>query len=155
QVAFTASAATADGGNWLSISALQGNVTPATPSSLFVTADPAGLASHTYRGTVIITPPGGTTRRIPVTLTLNSSPVLRLTQSGLTFRSVRSAGTSAPQDVLLLTEGPGAAAFTTNAIIPAGQPKWLKISPASGNAGATPATITVSVDPAGLAPGDY
>jgi uncharacterized protein (TIGR03437 family) len=51
---FTTSVSTTSGGNWLSVSPASG----ATPATLTVTANPAGLGAGTYLGTVTLMPAG-------------------------------------------------------------------------------------------------
>ena len=51
-IAFQASATTTDGAGWLSISPATGLTSAASPASVKVTANPAGLAPGVYRGSV-------------------------------------------------------------------------------------------------------
>jgi len=55
-LAFTITAATTSGGNWLSTGAASGN----TPDLLSITADPSNLAPGSYTGTITITPAAAT-----------------------------------------------------------------------------------------------
>jgi hypothetical protein len=76
-VNFTASATTASGGNWLTVSPASGT----TPANLTVTASNTGLSAGTYTGTVTISPAGGgTATTIPVTLTVAVQAAPAITQ---------------------------------------------------------------------------
>jgi len=67
---FSAAAATANGGPWLSISPAAGS----TPASLTASADSGGLATGVYTGTIVITPASGATQTISVTLVVSQQP---------------------------------------------------------------------------------
>ena len=67
---FSAAAATANGGPWLSISPASGS----TPASLTASADSGGLATGVYTGTIVITPASGATQAISVTLVVSQQP---------------------------------------------------------------------------------
>jgi uncharacterized protein (TIGR03437 family) len=71
---WTARASTESAGQWLSIGAESGSGN----SALTVIANPAGLATGVYRGSVLITAPelAGSPQTVAVTLTVFSSPVL-------------------------------------------------------------------------------
>ncbi|MGH9720099.1 MAG: SMP-30/gluconolactonase/LRE family protein, partial [Bryobacteraceae bacterium] len=82
---FRAAAATTSGGRWLSVSAASGEVVPAKPSILNVTANPQGLAPGTYSGTLSISGTGAAALTIPVHLLVSANDrAVRLSQSGLT-----------------------------------------------------------------------
>src|SRR5262249_49642155 len=66
---FSATASTASGGGWLSISPPNG----VTPASLSVTANPAGLSPGAYAGTISVTAAGAAARTVAVTLTVASA----------------------------------------------------------------------------------
>jgi len=70
-VSFTATASTASGGNWLSVSPASGS----TPASLSVSVDTAGLSPNTYSGSIIITSAGAANSpvNVPVTLVVSAS----------------------------------------------------------------------------------
>ena len=155
---FTATAATNTGGNWLSVSPSQATATGAAPVSLTVTADPAGLQPGAYAGSVTLSNPGITDIVIPVNMTVsNSGQLIQLSQRGLTFLSVVSGGTTPPQTISVIGTGQVSSPFTAKAIVPAGIPAWLSVTPSSGAAtpGQPAPTLTVTANPAGLAPGDY
>ena len=71
-LAWTATATTASGGSWLTVTPAVGT----TPSTLTVTTDPDGLADGIYRGTVVVTAPGATNspQSVAVTLVVDPAP---------------------------------------------------------------------------------
>ncbi len=75
---------------------------------------------------------------------------LVLSQTGFTFTAT-SGGPSPPSRTLTVLGSPGALAATATVSTFSGQ-GWLTVTPSSGN---TPLALTVGVNPAGLAPGDY
>ena len=142
-------------GNWLSVAvpSAQNN------NQIIVTANPAGLAPNTYQGTVTVAGVGAcnTVQSVPVTLTVGAAGAVTapLTASGLSFSPAAlsfaaSAGgaSPAPQSISIQCGG-AAAAFTATAASDQG---WLSVGPFGGS---TPATLTVSANPAGLAAGSY
>ncbi len=144
---FTAAASTITGSGWLSVSPSGGT----TPASLSVLVNGAALAAGTYNGqiTVVSLDAANTPLQIPVTLTVGSS--LAASPASLTFNY--QIGTPAPpQQALSVTTNSGAALpFTAAASVTAGN-NWLIVSPGSAT---TPASLVVSVNPAGLAAGAY
>ena len=138
-VSFTA----ASPGNWLQVSPLHGT----TPGNLTVTAIPAGLGPGTYAGNVAVTVLGApSTVNIPVTLTITGQVQLTFSASQLFFATSIGGAAPAAQKVAV-TSNPGAVAFTA-----AGGAVWLGVTPTSGT---TPATLSISINPASLAVGTY
>ena len=89
---------------------------------------------------------------------IGSAQELLLSQSGLTFSAVAAGGSVPPQSFRVLNVGVGAMNWTASTDTFSGGPAWLSVAPSSGssNAGSQqPPAVTVSVSPAGLAPGDY
>ena len=120
--------------------------TGSTPGSVSVSVNPAGLAAGAYAGTLTFTATGVTTVTVPVTLNIALPSQLSVGPAALTFTAV--AGAAAPPSKPLSVSTIGAALSFTAATNAA----WLSALPASGT---TPATVTVSVNPAGLAAGIY
>jgi uncharacterized protein (TIGR03437 family) len=139
---FTAKASTSGGGTWLLVTPTSGTGT----ASLTVTTNPAGLAAGSYSGTITVTPTGGTAQTISVTLTV-SGPGLAAAPNPLAFTYQAGDTNPAPQ-VLAVSSTGTAIPFTATA----SSSGWLSVSPASGN---TPASVTVSVNPADLGAGNY
>ena len=130
-------------GNWLTLSPQTGT----TPGTVSVTANPAGLGAGTYTGSITVTGTGASnTATVAVTLTITAPPQLTVAPGQLTF----VAGTSgnAPASQTLTVSSTGAPLNFTAA---AGS-IWLSVTPTSAT---TPAVLTVSVNPTGLATGVY
>jgi uncharacterized protein (TIGR03437 family) len=68
-VSFTAAASTTSGNDWLSVTPTSG----ATPSTLTVSVNPAGLPGGVYQGAVTLTPNGGSAVSFSVTLTVTGA----------------------------------------------------------------------------------
>ncbi len=134
---FTSSAA------WLSASPASGT----SPANVIVTANTTSLAVGSYSGTLTFTPPAGSTpQTVAVTLNVTPAPQLTVTPAALTFDA--QSGGAAPAAKALNIASTGTAlnySISSNAA-------WLAATPASG---ATPASVSVSVNPAGLAVGSY
>ena len=157
---FQASAQTASGGNWLSVSPGSGTATPTSNVALRIEANPSGLAPGTYQGSITISGTGSLTvavRIVPVTMTVSSSnQAILLSHNGLTFTTVQQGSVVPPQTFAVLNIGSGAMNWTASATTRSGGP-WLSVSPASGSsvAGSPPPRVTVTVNQTGLAVGRY
>jgi uncharacterized protein (TIGR03437 family) len=121
---------------WLSASPASGT----TPATVTVSVNPAGLAAGVYSGQINLTAPGASPQTVAVTFTVTAVPVLTLSPASLTFTA---AGT---QSVALGSTG-AALPYTTSS-----NAAWLTALPAAGT---TPGTSSISVNPTGLAPGNY
>ncbi len=145
--------------NWLSVSPQNGTATPGNPVSLAVTADPTMLSAGTYTGSVTINGGSAGTAKVQVTMTITTNPlVMLLSQAGLTFTAVENGGAIPPQTFGVLNLGSGTLNWTVQTSTLTGG-NWLIATPNSGStssadAGGAP-LVTVSVNPAGLAPGVY
>jgi uncharacterized protein (TIGR03437 family) len=149
---FTIAASTSDGAQWLKTDRPSGVM----PASIDVFADPSGLRSGTYRGTVTITAPNAPSVSIAVTLTVAEPdvPRPRVESSPLSF-SLSTGSAIASSSVQVRNDGGGSFTFTAAATTPAGG-EWLSVAPASGSVTATTnAVVNVQVDPRRLAPGTY
>jgi hypothetical protein len=145
-VAYTATAGTTTGGNWLILGSMSGT----TPGSLTVAVHTSGLAAGTYRGTVAVTPANSslTPRKVPVTLIVGSSTrsFLNVWPRSLAFSFVTGGSDTASKTVHVTSSS--AQPFTATA----SGGSWLTVSPGSAT---TPSSLTVSVDAHGLATGSY
>lgn len=140
---------------WLLVSAQSGRA----PQTVSVQVNPTGLAAGTYTGTITITGTTGTpppTTAVAVTLVVGTPPpAITLSPTSLTFQYTTGlpvTGNPALTSSFVLSNT-GAATAATLAV--QGAP-WLRVSP-TGNitlAGLLN-SITVSVDPTGLAPKSY
>ena len=137
--AFTA---VASGGTWLSVGPASGT----TPASLSVSVNPMALSPGVYNGTITITVPGTSPLSVAVTLTVTSPSTISVSPRVLNY--AYQSGGDLPEPQAVTVSATSAVAFTASA---AGS-SWLSVSPASGT---TPASLSVSVNPAGLNPGTY
>jgi uncharacterized protein (TIGR03437 family) len=142
---YTIAATTSTGGNWLSTSP----TTAATPSSVTVSVNASGLQAGTYIGSLAISAPGATSVTVQVTLVVApEAPTLSVSPQTLTFNATAGGSVPAPQTVAVSTTN----SVTANYIVTAtSSGQWLSAT-ASGT---TPGTISVSVNPANLAVGQY
>jgi len=149
-LSFSVATATNNGGNWLTITPAGG----ATPATVQVAVNPTGLAVNTYTGSVTITSAGagGSPITIPVTLSVVAPQTLTVTPATpLTF--AYTLGQTVPPGQTLQVQAAGTAIpFTVTTQTTSGGNTWLQVTPTSG---ITPASVTVSVNPSGLAPGMY
>lgn len=161
---FSATATTANGVNWLSVSTPGGNTaTPVQPGSVAVETDPTGLAPGTYIGAVSVTAGTAGTLQAAVILTVTKpqNPHLLLSQVGLTFTAVAGAGAPLDQTFAVLNAGQGTLHWTVQAKTLGGGNGWLLVTPATGSGGASDASssvvpvVDVAVNPANLNPGPY
>jgi uncharacterized protein (TIGR03437 family) len=154
---FTVSATTITGGSWLSVSPSSGSIAPFVSSSIGVTVNPAGLVPSTYTGFISVkVSPTGEAFVIPVNAVIASSQQsIVLSQGGFRFQAVQGGSAPPAQSTTVLNGGPGTLSFSAVASTTSGG-NWLSISPSTGSSNSTTASaIAVSVNPAGLAPGDY
>jgi uncharacterized protein (TIGR03437 family) len=124
-----------------------------------VEANPSNLPAGTYTGTVAIASMAGTAT-VSVTITISANPlIMLLSQTGLTFIAVQNGGLVPPQTFSVLSLGSGTLNWTAQTSVLGGVNNWLSVTPNSGlsapGSSNTPPTVSVSVNPAGLAPGIY
>jgi uncharacterized protein (TIGR03437 family) len=155
---YQASAVTPAGQSWLSVAPASGQVTNGSPMTLSVTATPGSLAPGTYSGSISIT--GSTTKQIPVTLSITqSSAVILLSQTGLTFTAIAGGGTPLSQNFGILNTGQGSMTWSATATSPTGgSVPWLTLLEAGGTVTRPYLDVSlldVAVNPAGMAAGDY
>ena len=145
---FSVQTSTLTGGAWLSVDRTSGDA----PGSLVATLNPAGLAAGTYTGSIVITPvsPTGSTQTIPVTLQVTAPAALAASPGALSFATQAGNPIPVPQNITVQSTGAAFGATISSTTQTGGN--WLLVTP---NQGTTPVTITVSANPAGLAPGSY
>jgi len=139
------SAAVTQGSAWLSASLTSG----ASPLTLTALANPTGLALGQYQGTILLSAANVPSVTVPVTLNV-SQPVItaNCTPSPLSF-SYFIGGTAPASEACTVTVSPtGPSVFAAVNLGGA----WLSASLAYG---VSSATLTVSVNPTGLAVGPY
>jgi uncharacterized protein (TIGR03437 family) len=156
-LSYTATATTAKGGNWLSISPSSGPITSSSFLTASVSASVAGsLAPGWYTGRIEIQTPGASQKTHEVFVALkvhapNETKLLEVEPGGIGFSAVVGAASPGPQSVLLEVNG-GASLAWTAAVATASGGSWLSATPLSGSA---TTAITVSVNTAGLSAGVY
>jgi Viral BACON domain len=139
--------ASALGSVWLSVSPATGS----TPATLVVTADPSFLSSAgTYIGYLQIYSPGNNDLQyVQVTYNVTTGGAgnaFAATPSSVPFTQILGGTTPSPQTVQLSsTTATSFTAAISNAT-------WLTVTPTSGT---TPATLTLSVNTAGLSASTY
>ena len=140
---FTASAGTSNGGTWLAVTpgSATGNAT------LSVSVNPAGLAAGTYNGSITVTPASGVAQTVAVTLTVSAAASLTATPNPLAFTFTAGNPPPAAQTVSV-TSTVSAVTFTATAA----SSGWLSVTQSGAT---TPATLSVSVNPANLGAGTY
>ena len=132
--------------SWLSLSAASGTA----PSTLSISVVPAGLGAGSYTGSVEISSSGASNTPVSVSVTLDvtaPSPALGVSPTALSFSFTNGSTAPAPQTVQITNAGGGTLNWTASANV-----YWLSLSAASGSA---PASLSVSLNPANLAPGTY
>lgn len=144
---FTWTAAVTAGASWLSILDTAG----AGPAIIRVQVNGAGLAPGTHTGTVTVMS-GGASVNVPVTLHVVASAGVHLVAVPAAFNFIVHPNAPAPAPKLLYvrTTGGGSMDFQVSAV---SDGNWLQAGPAL--AGASPATLEVGVNAAGMAPGHY
>ena len=144
-ISFQAGASTGNSGNWLKVTPASGS----TPATLQVSIAPNTMAIGSYSGSVTVTAAGalGSPVTIPVTLNVVTPHNLTASPTLITF-NVSPGSTALQSQTVQLTSAGGSVAYGAAAAGGA----WLTASP---TAGSTPATITVTANPAGLAAESY
>ncbi len=149
-VPFTVAATTSSGGNWLIPGVVSGTQLTAppsgstTPATVSVSVNTSSLiGSGPYSGTLTLTPTNGAAA-VTVSVTLTVASPVTASPTSLTF-TYASGGQSPASQSISVSGGTGLT-FSATA---ASTGNWLSVTPASG---ATPATLTVSVNPSGLNP---
>jgi hypothetical protein len=113
--------------------------------------NPAGLAAGAYNGTISLRTARGR-QTVAVRLTVaQASTGVTLSSTSLNFSATAGGGAPASQS-LSVTAG-SANNFTVSASVQSGGTNWLSVSPSG--ALTTNRTLTVSVNPAGLAAASY
>jgi hypothetical protein len=141
--------AAASGGGWLTVSPASGS----TPSMLTVKANTSGLAAGTYNGTVTITSSGASNspQTIPVKLVITTTTgtgKLRVWPPKAAYFEYESGHSMpSPRSIRVFSNGTPLG-FTAAAH----GGTWLSVTPSGGT---TPGSVSVSVDPTGLASGTY
>jgi len=150
-LSWTATATTASGGAWLSITPASGSA----GTSVQVTVSSAALAIGAYSGTITITSSSlgisNPTVTIPVSLLVRSTaPLMAVTPASLSFSSTPGGAAPPAQTVSLVNTGAGVLNWAATVTTSGGN--WLIVSPLSG---AAPSTLTVSIDTSRVGAGKF
>jgi trimeric autotransporter adhesin len=137
--------------SWLTVSALSG----ATPAVVTASVNATGLKAGSYPGAITVTS-GSQQKTVGVTLTVvpSTPQEFALTPAAVVVNA--SAGSTAPISRAIDIANGGTGTLSWTAAVNAGN-AWLSVSPASGNSasGNVPSTLTVQLNPSGLAAGQY
>jgi hypothetical protein len=157
-IRYSASVATAKGGNWLSISPTGGGCC-FTPLANVVSINASTLAAGAYTGEIIFTEFANPGRAmvVPVTLTVRSSGTFFADLPGKLSFSLKTNGTKVTSQTVQVTNGGSGTLNWTLAASTADGGNWLSGTPASG---AAPSAASVGVDVTqlpggGAVPGTY
>jgi hypothetical protein len=146
-IRFSASVATATGGNWLSVSP-SGAGCCFTPLAIATSVNASTLAAGTYTAEIIVTEFAnpGRSMVIPVSLTIAASGAFfDNLPGGLSF-SLKTGGSATSQIVQIGNGGTGSLSWTVTTSTADGG-AWLTATPTSGTA---PSIATISVTAANL-----
>jgi hypothetical protein len=147
---WTASFSTADGGNWLTLSALNGTAPDSLTVGILTSALPSGgLSTGTFDGQVLLQT-GTDVVTIPVSVVVGTSVFGQVNPISFT---IPEGGAALPQVLDVASLG---AAFTfSSALYTANGGAWLTITNLGGECCNTPEAITASVTASTLIPGIY
>jgi trimeric autotransporter adhesin len=147
---------TGAGSAGLTPSIQQGTTQPNSPVTVGIAADPTKFPIGTTSASLLILGTNFQFATIPITITVSPSPQkMALSQGGFTFVAVAGGGVTPPQSFEVLATGTGGFSWTAQASTVSGG-FWLSVSPDSGSSSSTSfGTVTVTANPAGLAPGVY
>ena len=131
---------------------LMATVDPTSARRVCVSINPAGLTPGTFTGRITVPGPSGSTS-IAVNLSVAAAPAVSVSVTSLSFTHQLGAREGPPPQVLsIASERPAAGVRFMSATAGDAGGRWLR---ATADSEATPARLSVSADPAGLAPGNY
>lgn len=139
-----------EGLSWVSTTATGGT----TPSGFgVVVSPPAGLAPGTYTANVSVTPNsgGGTAVTLPVSVSVSGANYITVGRNAVSFDYTPGGSSNPPPALVAVTSSSGPLRFEAAAAT-LGFGTWLSVSQSSQY---TPANLTISVSPQGLAAGTY
>jgi uncharacterized protein (TIGR03437 family) len=142
-----------DSGNpsWLTLGPLSGS----TPAVMTAGINAAGLTAGSYSSTITVTS-GSQHQTVGVTLTVVAATPAEfaLTPAAVVVNAATGSTTPITRVVEVPNAGTGTLSWTATA--DSGSP-WLSVSPTSGSSasGNAPPTVTVEINPSGLAAGQY
>jgi uncharacterized protein (TIGR03437 family) len=136
--------------NWLVAGSPSGPASNSVPSSFIVAANPSGLPAGVYKGSLLVHASNGSPDiTIPVTYTVTAGN-LTISPATLNFTQAANGPAPAAQTINVTSSGvPLTFSALTSVSTTA---NWLTVTPTSG---ATPGTVSVSVNAGTLQPGTY
>ncbi len=140
---WSVSASTVDGANWLLPTPTSGSLYPGTTANIVVNINAAMLALRSYQGTLTFSY-NGTTRQVPVSLTVSvpPAPIINVSPGTLNFSTILGTNPSA-QTVVITNSGNAVLNWTTSE--DANGSSFAPVSPASGSLNPTLSeTLTVA-----------
>jgi sugar lactone lactonase YvrE len=152
-LAFSVTASTLQGGNWLNVNIQSGTF----PAAIQVSADPTGLAAGAYTGviTIVARDASPQSQTIPVILTIQGTQPAGLSLDTSSLSLSAAAGGADQAATAKVISGSGTVSFTAAAATNDGA-AWLSVTPANGTAAsASPGSLAITVHPASLAAGSY
>ena len=140
------------GAPWLSVTQVDATV----PGRLRVLGDPSSLAPGVYRATVSLTAPTDIVRTFEVIFEVGAAAPERLAVDASTlYFPFTQTSSSLARPLRVINEGSRTLQFRAEARTASGG-RWLVVTPSQGSASAAqPGSLTVTVNPDGLAPGTY
>ncbi|HWD98450.1 MAG TPA: DVUA0089 family protein [Bryobacteraceae bacterium] len=157
------SASVLPGANWLSVSTPSGSASSSAPGTVRFAIDPAAvaaLAPGSYYGDIRVTSSEAVDSPLDYSVVLNvtsaAEPVKPVpSTAGMVFITDATSPAPAAQSVQVFASSSAPVAFQASTAT-ANDGSWLTVSPAKGSASsASPASSSISVNTAGLAPGVY
>jgi uncharacterized protein (TIGR03437 family) len=143
---YTASATTATGGSWLSVTPNTGTA-PGAVTATLVSSVVLGLAAGNYQGSITITPVSvNAPVVIPVTLSVLPTPPVTVDPQTMVF-NVQSSGTNNPAaQPLTITTTPGQSLnYVLQGTVASGVPNWLTVNQGPGFTDPTSGTAQGSI----------
>jgi uncharacterized protein (TIGR03437 family) len=142
----------ASGGSWLKALA----VSSTTPGIVRVSVEPGSLPPGLYGGVITVRADASSNQAVSVPVSLNLTaapqPALVPRPRALRFQAPRDGTRTLAQLLTVAADALGAMPFTASAEPAAA---WLSVTPAGSASPGAPATLRVSVSPAGLQTGTY
>jgi len=150
QLNYTSAISTSSGGNWLVV---ENSTSGSTVGNLQVgVANYSTLQPGTYSGAITVSSQAANSPQVVLaTLTVLGTPSLTIAPRQFTVSEGMSAVSNVSRQTIQVSAGTGALSFSAVGATAFGG-NWLAVTPQSGT---TPASLTVSVDDAGLSSGTY
>ena len=144
---FTVTTSTKSGSGWLTATA------STTNNTVSVSVNSGNLTVGQYDGTVTVSATGAGSVDIPVRLNVVAAATLTVTPStAQTFNFVIGSTTTPAAKSVQVSTSADPSTFTATVQTDNGGNGWLQVTPSSG---ATPATVSIAVNPQGLTANTY